>query len=72
MQLDIMATNLSPRTDEYDLPSLLKQVKEMCAAQRSLLCQVFILTSLIVIMPATYAVLFGELRLTVNNESTTT
>ena len=56
MQLDIMATNLPPRTDEYDLPSLLKQLKEMSAAQRSLLCQVFILTSLILVMPATNAV----------------
>ena len=55
MQLD-MAINIPPRTDEHDLPSLLKQLKEMSATQRSLFCQVFILTSLILVMPATNAV----------------
>ena len=33
VQLDILATNLSPRTGGYDLPSLLKQLKELSEAQ---------------------------------------
>ena len=56
MQLDILATNLSPWTGGYDLPLLLKQLKEMSEAQRSLLCQVCTLTSLILVMPATNTV----------------
>ena len=35
MQLDIMATNLPPETNGYDLPSLLKHLKAMSEAQRS-------------------------------------
>ena len=37
MQLNILATNLPPCTGGYDL---LKQLKEMSEAQKSLLCQV--------------------------------
>ena len=56
VQLDIMATNLPPETNGYDLTSLLKQLKGMSDAQRSLLFQVCRLTSLILVMPATNAV----------------
>ena len=56
MQLDILATNLPPDMSRYDLPSLLKQLKVMSNAQRSLLCQVCTVTSLILVMPATNAV----------------
>ena len=56
MQLNILATNLPPCTGGYDFPSLLKQLKEMSEAQKSLLCQVCKLTSLILVMPATNAV----------------
>ena len=56
MQIDIMATILPPETNGYDLPSLLKHLKAMSEAQRSLLFQVCTLTSLILVMPATNAV----------------
>ena len=56
MQLDILATNLPPEMNRYDLPSLLKQLKAMSNAQRSLLCQICTVASLILVMPATNAV----------------
>ena len=56
MQLDVMASNLPHEADGYDLPALLNQLKAMSHAQRSLICQVCTLTSLILVMPATNAV----------------
>ena len=52
----ILATNLPPEMSRYDLHSLLKQLKAMSNAQRSLLCQVCTVISLILVMPATNAV----------------
>ena len=56
MQLDILATSRPPETSRYDLPFLLKQLKAMSIAQRSLLCHVCTVISLILVMPATNAV----------------
>lgn len=56
VQLDVMTANLPHEADGYDFPAVLNQLKAMSSAQRSLICQVCTLTSLILVMPATNAV----------------
>ena len=56
MQLDTLAANLPPEKSGNDLPTLLQHLKAMSNAQRSLMCQVCRLLSLILVIPTTNAV----------------
>ena len=56
LRVDILVANHCVKTQRYDLPTLLSQVKEMSQAQRLLIGQVCTVRSLILFMPATNTV----------------
>ena len=56
MQLDVFSSNIQEDSSVQDLPSVLKFLKKLSHAQRSLMSEVCTVASLILVIPASNAV----------------